>query len=90
MTTTGSPTRTTRPRRKARWLRCQPTAPHAEQIFQLIDSVFSDAQLPEIDDDRKVKMNPLNANFDKKEFQELWSRINRKAAIRRRTSRPRN
>ena len=41
--------------------------------------MFSAAQLPEIDDDRKGKVNPLNANFEKKEFQELWSRINRKA-----------
>lgn len=53
--------------------------PYQEQIFQLIDSVFSTAQLPEIEDDRKGKVNPLNANFEKKEFQELWRRINRKA-----------
>ena len=56
--------------------------PHAEQVFQLIDSVFSDAQLPEIDDERKAKANPLNANFEKKEFKELWGRINRKAVYR--------
>ena len=49
-------------------------------MFQLIDGVFSDALLPGIDDERKAKVNPLNANFEKKEFQELWSRINRKAA----------
>ncbi|MFK7890206.1 MAG: type III restriction-modification system endonuclease, partial [Granulosicoccus sp.] len=55
---------------------------HSEQIFALIDSVFSDQQLPDIDDGRKPKTNPLNANFDKKEFQELWSRINRKAVYR--------
>jgi len=54
--------------------------PYTEQVFQLIDSVFSDAQMPGIDDDRKAKANPLSANFDKKEFQELWNRINRKAA----------
>ena len=42
--------------------------PHAEQIFQLIDSVFSDAQLPKVDDGRRPKTNPLNANFGKKEF----------------------
>jgi type III restriction enzyme len=53
--------------------------PYKEQVLQLIDSVFSAAQLPEIEDDRKGKVNPLNANFEKKEFQELWSRINRKA-----------
>ena len=29
--------------------------PYTEQVFQLIDSVFSDAQLPEIDDDRKAR-----------------------------------
>ena len=54
--------------------------PHAEQVFQLIDSVFSDADLPEIENDRATKANPLNANFHKKEFQELWKRINQKAA----------
>lgn len=54
--------------------------PHAEQVFQLIDSVFSEAQLPQIGNGRKAKTNPLNANFEKKEFQALWSRINRKAA----------
>ena len=53
---------------------------YAPQVFQLIDGVFSDAQLPGIDDERKARVNPLNANFKKKEFQELWGRINRKAA----------
>ena len=56
--------------------------PYKEQVFQLIDSIFSDAQLPEVDDGRKPKTNPLNANFDKKEFQALWERINRKAVYR--------
>lgn len=54
--------------------------PYAAQVYQLIDSVFSASQLPEIGDDRKPKKNPLNANFDKQEFKALWSRINRKAA----------
>ena len=53
--------------------------PHAEQIVKLIDSVFSDAMLPEIGDDRKAKVNPLNKNFQKPEFQALWEKINRKA-----------
>lgn len=53
--------------------------PYAEQIFHLIDSVYSDSQLPDIADDRKAKRNELNNNFDKKEFQELWARINHKA-----------
>jgi type III restriction enzyme len=56
--------------------------PYADQVFQLIDSVFSDAQLPKVDDGRKPKTNPLNANFEKKEFLELWARINRKAVYR--------
>jgi type III restriction enzyme len=54
--------------------------PYTEQVFQLIDSVFSDAQMPDIGDDRKAKTNPLSANFNKKEFQDLWKRINHKAA----------
>jgi type III restriction enzyme len=54
--------------------------PHAAQVFQLIDSLFSESQLPDIDDGRRPKRNPLNANFDKKEFKALWSQINRKAA----------
>ncbi len=52
---------------------------HKEEIFKLIDSVFSEKQLPEIDNEHKCAANPRNANFDKAEFQELWSRINRKA-----------
>lgn len=55
-------------------------APFAEQVFALIDSVFTDSQLPAISDDRKAKTNALNANFQKKEFQALWGKINRKAA----------
>lgn len=54
--------------------------PYAPQIIQLIDSVFSDAALPDIDDGRKAKPNPLNKNLDKAEFRALWERINRKAA----------
>ena len=56
--------------------------PHRDQIIQLIDSVFDDSKAPRIDDGRKPKTNPLNDNFKKKEFQELWSRINRKAVYR--------
>ena len=57
-------------------------APYAEQIFALIDSVLSESQLPEVGDDRKPKTNPLNDNFEKKEFKALWSRINQKAVYR--------
>lgn len=53
---------------------------YVEQVYQLIDSVFSDSQIFEIGDDRRPKKNPLNSNFDKKEFKALWDRINRKAA----------
>ena len=53
---------------------------HAEQVYQLIDSVFSDSQMFEISDGRRPKKNPLNSNFEKQEFKELWNRINRKAA----------
>lgn len=55
-------------------------APLGEQVFHLVDGVFSEMQLPDIGDDRKPKRNPLNANFDKQEFKALWNSINRKAA----------
>jgi type III restriction enzyme len=55
-------------------------APYAPQVFQLIDGVFSDAQIQQPDNGRKAQPNPLNKNFEKREFQELWGRINRKAA----------
>lgn len=54
--------------------------PYAEQVFKLVDSVFSDDMLPKLDDDRKSHPLPLNDNFKRKEFQELWQRINKKAA----------
>lgn len=58
-------------------------APHADQIFGLIDSVFSESQLPVPENANKAKVNPLNnVNFQKKEFQALWSRINKKAVYR--------
>ena len=52
---------------------------YKDHIFQLIDDVLNDAQFPKIEDSRKSKINPLNSNFKKKEFQELWAQINRKA-----------
>ncbi|HET9034079.1 MAG TPA: DEAD/DEAH box helicase family protein [Dokdonella sp.] len=56
--------------------------PHADQVFQLIGSLFNESQLPDIEDGRRPKDNPLNTNFDKQEFKALWNRINRKAAYR--------
>lgn len=54
--------------------------PFKEQVFQLIDSVFSDAATPLIEDDRKRGRNTLNRdNFYKAEFQALWQKINQKA-----------
>ena len=55
---------------------------YTDQIIGLIDSVFSDSQLPGIDDDRKPKTNPLNSNFERQEFRSLWDRINQKAIYR--------
>jgi type III restriction enzyme len=54
--------------------------PHSGPIIQLIDAVYSDAALPEIDNNRAAKENLLNDNFNKKEFQALWNKINQKAA----------
>lgn len=48
------------------------------QVAELVDSLHLD--IPEPTDGRKPKRIPLNeANFAKKEFQELWGRINHKA-----------
>lgn len=53
---------------------------YKEQVFNLINSVFSESSLDGmVEDESKNKNNPLNNNFKKKEFQELWSRINQKA-----------
>jgi type III restriction enzyme len=54
-------------------------APHAAELLKLVDSVFNPADLPEIEDSRKEKVNSLNANFEKKAFRELWSKIHAKA-----------
>lgn len=54
--------------------------PYKPQVFALIDSVFSEAQTPLIEDARKRGRNALNPdNFHKKEFQALWNKINQKA-----------
>ncbi|HQZ97101.1 MAG TPA: DEAD/DEAH box helicase family protein [Pyrinomonadaceae bacterium] len=53
--------------------------PYKEQIFQLIDGVFDPSQVNKPDDGAAAK-NPRNANFEKKEFHELWNRINKQAA----------
>lgn len=57
--------------------------PMAEGIHTLIQSVYDDSVLKDMFKDgheSKVKENPLNENFAKKEFQALWKQINRKYA----------
>lgn len=54
---------------------------YRDQVYDLIDSVYNDDKLPQIENDRSPKKNPLNDNFEKKEFKELWSRINKKAVF---------
>jgi len=54
-------------------------AAYSVHILKLIDSVFTDSQIPLPDDDRKTKRNYLNSNFQKFELQALWNRIHRKA-----------
>lgn len=54
--------------------------PYAASVFELVDSVFSAAALPQPENNRDAKTNALNKNFEKKEFQDLWKRINHKAA----------
>ena len=57
--------------------------PMAEGIHSLIQSVYDDSILKDMFTDgheTKVKDNPLNENFAKKEFQALWREINHKYA----------
>lgn len=57
--------------------------PMTEGIHTLIQSVYDDSILDSMFTDgheSKVKDNPLNENFAKKEFQALWKEINRKYA----------
>lgn len=55
--------------------------PYTEQIIKLINGLFDPKQLDDIVDNANKKLsNPINAdNLARKEFQALWSRINRKA-----------
>ena len=55
----------------------------AEDIHLLIQAVYDDSVLADMFKDgpeSKIKGNPLNENFAKKEFQALWHEINRKYA----------
>lgn len=55
----------------------------AEDIHKLVQAVFDESVLKDMftdGHDTKVKDNPLNDNFYKKEFQTLWNYINHKYA----------
>ena len=57
--------------------------PMAEGIHRLIQAVYDDSVLTDMFTDgheTKIKDNPLNENFAKKEFQALWHEINHKYA----------
>lgn len=59
--------------------------PMADGIHQLIQAVYDDSVLENMftnGHDTKVKDNPLNDNFYKKEFQTLWKEINHKYAYK--------
>lgn len=57
--------------------------PYTKSIYKLVEGIFDEKVLNDvIGNDRKpaLKENPLNDNFKKKEFQELWNKINHKYA----------
>lgn len=61
----------------------QELAPMSEGIHKLIQAVYDENILKDMirnGNETKVKNNPLNDNFQKKEFQELWNLINHKYA----------
>lgn len=59
-------------------------APMAEDIHKLVQSIFDENvalnNMVENGHATEIKDNKLNDNFSKKEFQELWNRINHKYA----------
>ena len=60
-------------------------APMAEGVHKLVQAVFDESILDDMFTDgheTKIKDNPLNDNFYKKEFQTLWNLINRQYAYK--------
>lgn len=57
-------------------------SPYKKSIIQMVDSLCREVSNYEITDESKVKINPLNDNYHKKEFKELWNRINKKSVYR--------
>jgi len=55
---------------------------HKEAVIELLKTVYTEGKMGIVDDDRKNTLKNLapNNNFHKKEFQELWKRINIKTA----------
>ena len=57
--------------------------PFAKGIHTLVKAIFDPNVLKDMivdGHDTKLKTNPLNDNFDKKEFQDLWKAINKRYA----------
>ena len=57
--------------------------PYTKSIYQRVQSVYDDSALADLIEDASKPQTPenrLNDNFKKKEFQELWKRINHKYA----------
>lgn len=55
-----------------------PLNDNQDAFFTLVNSVFDPKIFNTIDNARRQKNNLINDNFKKKEFQALWSKINRK------------
>jgi len=54
--------------------------PFQSSIFALLDSMANQDSLPPLENSNQTKIsNRLNENFNTKEFQELWARINKHA-----------
>lgn len=49
------------------------------EILRLLSEIVTPSKLPEIGNNRAAKRDPLNSNFEKQEFKELWNRINHRA-----------
>ena len=51
-------------------------------IVQLVSKIYSESATPLVEDSRaeNIKKLEVNENFKKKEFQELWNKINKKTA----------
>ncbi len=59
--------------------------PMSEDIHKLVQSIFDESVLNEMitnANETKIRENPLNDNFYKKEFQTLWKYINHKYAYK--------